>query len=59
MNVVHKEQVSLNIHSKELEFLGFGFPLWYSFLKNCAMLLMIIVITQSTFSLYIAVKNNR
>lgn len=57
-NFVHQEKLPICVHSKELAFLGFGFPLFYSFMKNCILLLVILICSYSGFSLFLAITHN-
>jgi hypothetical protein len=47
------------VHAKELEFLGFGFPLWFTFLKYCAILVLMLIVSESFVSVYKAIQNNK
>ena len=49
----------MGVHAKELEFMGFGFPLWYSFLKYCIVLTMILIVSESCVSVYQAIDMNK
>lgn len=46
-NIVHKDPIPICENAKELEFLGFGFPLFYSFMKDCIILLIILISSYS------------
>lgn len=58
LNIVHQKQVPLCVHSKELEFLGFGFPLFYAFVKNCILLLIVMIFSYNAISLFTGIRNN-
>ena len=45
-------------NSKGLEFLGFGFPLFYTFLKNCIILLLSLICTYAAFAVKSAYTYN-
>ena len=57
-SVVYKDPVPMCENSKSLEFLGFGFPLFYAFLKNCIILLISLICTYSSFALKSAITYN-
>lgn len=57
-NHIHKDPAPLCENSKELEFLGFGYPLFYTFLKNCIMLLICLICTYSAYALKNAITYN-
>jgi len=59
LNIIHKEPVDIGIHTKELEFMGFGFPLWFSFLKYCIILTIILIISEASVSVYQAIHMNK
>jgi hypothetical protein len=40
-----------------LEFLGFGFPLFYMFIRNCILLLVLLIVSNNLVSLYISVQD--
>ena len=44
MNFVHKQTVGYNENTKELAFLGEGFPLFYNFLKFCIVMMLVLMI---------------
>ena len=58
LQLVEKTSIPISVNSKELEFLGFGFPLFYSFLKNCMILLIILICSYNAISLKKAVDAN-
>lgn len=58
LNVVYKDPAPLCANAKDTEFLGFGFPLFYVFLKNCIILLLLSICSYSALSLYWAFHNN-
>jgi hypothetical protein len=58
LNVIYKDPASLCENSKELEFLGFGLPLYFVFLKNCIILLLISICSYNGLSLYWAFLHN-
>lgn len=37
---------------------GFGYPLWYSFLKYCGILVLVLIISSTATSIYQATKQN-
>lgn len=55
---VYKDPVPICTNPKELEFLGFGFPLFYIFLKNCMILLLIAICSYNAISLKKAFDTN-
>lgn len=55
---INKEDPPLCAHSKELEFLGFGFPLFYQFLKMCILLLFLSIASYNAMSLRQALESN-
>lgn len=55
---INKTQISLFENTKELEFLGFGFPLYFSFVRNCVMLLFLSVCSYNLIALYHVVEAN-
>lgn len=38
--------------------MGFGFPLWYAFLKNCAILILVLIASDTIISIYKATTSN-
>jgi len=56
---VEKEDVPLCANSKELEFLGFGFPLYFIYLKYSIVLILILICSYCGVSLYWAIEYNR
>lgn len=38
--------------------MGFGFPLWYAFLKNCAILVLVLIASDTCISIYKATTQN-
>lgn len=58
LNVIHKEPISLCENSKELEFLGFGFPLYFIFTKYCIILLILQIVTYSALSISWALETS-
>ena len=56
---VEKQEVPLCSNSKELEFLGFGFPLYYIFFKYSIILVLILICSYNIVSLYWAIQANR
>jgi hypothetical protein len=55
---VEKEPVPLRANSKELEFLGFGFPLYFIYFKYSIILVLILICSYSAVSLYWAIELN-
>ena len=53
---INKEKIPLCQDSKTLEFIGFGFPLFYMFLRNCIVLLFLLITTEGIISTYISVR---
>lgn len=51
LNIIQKEPIPLCDNSKELEFLGFGFPLYFIFTKYAIILLMLQIVTYSALSI--------
>lgn len=58
LNAIHKDQAPLCENSKELEFLGFGFPLFYVFLKYCIILLLVSITSYNGIALYWAITES-
>lgn len=52
LNAVFKDRLPLCENSKELELIGFGFPLYYVFFKYCILLLLLLICTYSAISLF-------
>ncbi len=52
-----KREIPLCENTKSLEFLGFGFPLFYMFIRNCIILLLLLIISNSLISLVTAVND--
>ena len=46
---VQKEPIRLGQHVKELNFLGFGVPLFYLFLQCCIILNLLLIVTDSIY----------
>ena len=59
LNIIHKDLVDLGVHTKELEFMGFGFPLWFSFLQYCMILTIILIVSEASVSVFQAVHMNK
>lgn len=58
LNVIYKDPTPFCVNSKETEFLGFGFPLYFVFLKNCIILLFLSICSYNALSLYWAFHDN-
>ncbi len=58
LQIIEKTPIPICVNSKELELLGFGFPLFYSFLKNCMILLIILICSYNAISLKKAIEGN-
>jgi hypothetical protein len=56
---VHKEEIPLCENTKTLEFLGFGFPLFYMFIRNCIILLLLLIISNNLISIFISVTDGQ
>jgi len=56
---VHKQDIPLCENTKTLEFLGFGFPLFYMFIRNCIILLLLLIVSNNLISLFISVQDGR
>ena len=54
---IHKKLIPIGENTKSLEFLGFGFPLFYMFIRNCIILLILLIISNNFISLYISVND--
>lgn len=52
-----KEEIPLCENTKSLEFLGFGFPLFYMFIRNCILLLVLLIISNNLISIFISVQD--
>jgi hypothetical protein len=52
-----KKEIPLFENSKELEFLGFGFPLYFIFIKYCIVLILVLIVTYSGISLFWGIQN--
>ena len=55
---VHKEEIPLCENTKELDFLGFGFPLYFIFNKYNIVLLLLQIVSYSVLSLYWAYQTS-
>lgn len=55
---VNKEPIPLCENSKQLQFLGYGFPLYFIFLKYAMIILFLETINYSIINLYKAVNQN-
>lgn len=55
LNLIQKDPVSICENSKELSFLGFGFPLFYNMLQFCIINLFILILTESAALMYLSV----
>lgn len=58
LNIIHKEDVSLLNNSKQLEFLGFGFPLYFIFIKYAIALLLLQIVTYAALSISWALQHS-
>jgi hypothetical protein len=58
LNVIYKDPAPMCSNSKDLEMIGFGFPLYFVFLKNCIILLLLSIFSYSGLSLYWALSHN-
>ena len=56
---MNKEEIPLCENTKSLEFLGFGFPLFYMFLRNCILLLVLLIISNNLIILFISVTDGQ
>jgi hypothetical protein len=45
-------------HTKELETYGFGYPLWFSFLKYCIILMLVLIASKTANEMYMAATEN-
>lgn len=54
---VQKEEIPICENTKSLEFLGFGFPLFYMFIRNCIILLILLIISNNFISLFISIHD--
>lgn len=54
-NTIYKDKAPLCDNSKQLEFLGFGFPLYFVFIKYCIVLLLILIASYNFITLYWAI----
>ena len=55
---INKSPIPLCENSKELEFLGLGFPLYFIFLKYAIVILLLQILNYSVMDLYFAVIEN-
>ena len=58
LNIINKKPAPFCENVKQLEFIGFGFPLFYSYIKNCILLLLLSICSYNCLSLYWAVRHN-
>lgn len=58
LHLLEKTPIPISVNSKELEFLGFGFPLFYSFLKNCMILMILLICSYNALELKKAIDTN-
>jgi hypothetical protein len=45
-------------HTKEFETYGFGYPLWFSFLKYCIILMLVLIASKTANEMYMAATEN-
>jgi hypothetical protein len=50
--------MSICEHSKEFKMFGYGYPLWFSFLKHCMLLVFVLIISKTATEIYIATQEN-
>jgi hypothetical protein len=55
---INKVPLPLCENSKELEFLGFGFPLYFIFMKFAMFILLVEIVNYTAIELYFAIRNN-
>ncbi len=55
LNIIDKEPVSLWENTKELSFLGYGFPLFYNMILYCLISLIILILSESAILMYLAI----
>lgn len=55
---IQKSPILLSENTKELEFLGFGLPLYFAFVRHCIFLLLISICCYNIPSLYFALVHN-
>jgi hypothetical protein len=53
-----KKVFDLKIHIKKLEVFGHGYPLYFSFLKYCIVLILVLIVSRTGVSTYMAIKEN-
>lgn len=51
LNAIHKEELPLCGNSKEIEFIGFGFPLYFIFIKYAIIILLLQIVAYNILSL--------
>lgn len=56
LKTIIKNEIPLLSNSKQMEFMGFGFPLYFIFIKYCIILLLVLICSYSTISVYLGIK---
>ena len=56
LNLINKEPVRLWENSKELWFLGYGFPLFYNLLQFCIASMLILMLSESIVLMFLALE---
>ena len=58
MKEIDKEPIPVSTNSKELDVLGFGFPLYFIFLKYCIILIILLIVTYTAIGIFWSIKSN-
>lgn len=53
---IDKVPIEIFEHTKEFEVYGFGYSLWFSFLKYCIFLVIVLIASKTASELYMATK---